>query len=80
MFRKVYVGLPMDHSVVVAMKIVHGLGLPEDEYRVEYDRGLTTLYVAVEQAGTALDALVAGDLLTCDEAWNHFIARPVAPG
>lgn len=76
-YRKVYVALPNDQSVVAAARLMRGLDLAEGEFRIEHTRGLSTLLVVPERAGMALDGLVEAGLLSQDEAWTYFIAAPV---
>lgn len=76
-YRKVYVAMPMDQSVVAAARLLKGLDLAEGEFRIEHAWGLSTLLVVPERAGMALDGLVEVGLLSQDEAWRYFIARPV---
>lgn len=77
-YRKVYVGLPMDHAVVTALRVLQSLEIEEGEYRVEYSMGISTLYVVTDKAGMALDGLIEARILTRDDAWTYFVSSPVA--
>lgn len=76
-YKKVYVALPMDPSMVAAIRLVKELGIGEGEFRVDYALGLSTLWVVPERAAQALDRLLAAGLLNQDDAWTYFISAPV---